>query len=73
MNNVTERASILGMRLLGMGERDGATTVVACKAEIEQLREALRCYGDKNRMASAPAELQSAIDRALAPAKEPKV
>lgn len=34
-------------------------------AEKERLREALRRYGDRIRMAMAPAELQQTIDDAL--------
>jgi len=35
-------------------------------AEIERLRTALRRYGDRDRMAWAPPELQSTIDAAMA-------
>lgn len=34
-------------------------------AEVERLREALRRYGDRIRMATAPAELQQTIDDAM--------
>lgn len=35
------------------------------QAEIARLREALRRYGDRNRMSWAPAELQETIDTAM--------
>lgn len=46
--------------------RGAANALNQQTAEIERLRAALARYGDKDRMAWAPAELQPTIDRALA-------
>lgn len=45
--------------------RGAANALNQATAEIEKLRKALVLYGDRDRMAWAPSDLQPTIDRAL--------